>query len=58
MAKTPRMHYKAWTPADVRSLKKLARQGEALPKIAKKLERTTWAVRNRAASEGVSIRAS
>jgi hypothetical protein len=58
MAKSPRMHYKSWTPADVRSLKKLAKQGASVSQIAKELQRTTWAVRNRASSEGVSVRAS
>jgi hypothetical protein len=55
MAKAPSMHYKPWTPTDVRALKKLAKQGVTVSKIAKQLRRTPWAVRNRASSEGVSV---
>ncbi len=57
MAKAPSMHYKPWTPAEVRTLKKLARQKLGLIKIAKEMKRTTWSVRNRASSEGISLRA-
>lgn len=57
MAKAPAKHYKPWTAGEVRSLRKLARQKLGLPKIAKELKRTTWAVRNRASAEGISIRA-
>lgn len=57
MAKLPAMHYKAWTPTEVRTLKKLARQKLGLIKIAKEMKRTTWSVRNRASSEGISLRA-
>ncbi len=57
MAKAPSMHYKAWTPIEVRTLKKLARQKLGLIKIAKEMKRTTWSVRNRASSEGISLRA-
>ena len=56
MAKSPKMHYKAWSPSEVKTLKKLARQKLGLEKIAKELQRTTWAVRNRASSEGISLR--
>ena len=58
MAKSPSMHYKSWTLSEVRTLKKLARQKLGLVKIAKELKRTTWSVRNRASSEGISLRAS
>jgi Myb-like DNA-binding domain len=55
MAKSPAMHYKPWTPAEVRALKKLARQKLGLSKIAKEMKRTPWSVRNRAVSEGISL---
>jgi hypothetical protein len=57
MAKSPRMHYKSWTSAEVRSLKQLARRKLGVTRIAKQLHRTIWAVRNRASREGVSMRA-
>lgn len=57
MAKQPTMHYKAWTVAEVRTLKKLAKQKVGIDKIAKELKRTPWAIRNRASSEGISLRA-
>ncbi|MGE3141692.1 MAG: hypothetical protein AB7L65_00080 [Hyphomonadaceae bacterium] len=56
MAKQPAMHYKSWSPSEVRTLKKLAKQKLGLAKIAKELKRTTWSVRNRASSEGISLR--
>jgi hypothetical protein len=56
MAKSPKMHYRAWTPTEVRELKRLAKAKVGLTKIAKELQRTTWAVRNRASSEGISLR--
>ncbi|MBI1187042.1 MAG: hypothetical protein GC206_06880 [Alphaproteobacteria bacterium] len=56
MAKAPRMHYKPWTSTEIKSLRKLANQRLGLDKIAKELKRTTWAVRNRASSEGISLR--
>jgi hypothetical protein len=55
MPKAPTMHYKPWTTAEVRSLKALARQKLGLEKIAKKMKRTPWSVRNRAVSEGISL---
>jgi hypothetical protein len=55
--KPPAMHYKAWTPLEVRTMKKLARQKLGVAKIAKELKRTTWSVRNRAGKEGISISA-
>lgn len=57
MAKQPAMHYKAWTPAEVKALKKMAKQKVGIDKIAKELKRTPWSIRNRASSEGISLRA-
>jgi len=56
MAKAPRMHYKPWTADEVKSLRKLAKQKVGLAKIAREMKRTPWAVRNRASSEGISLR--
>ncbi|MGE3302418.1 MAG: SANT/Myb-like DNA-binding domain-containing protein [Hyphomonadaceae bacterium] len=56
MAKPPALHYKSWTPSEVRTLRKLAKQKLGLEKIAKEMQRTPWSVRNRASSEGISLR--
>ena len=56
MAKAPTQHYKAWTPAEVKTLKKLAKAKVGIDKIAKELKRTPWSIRNRASSEGISLR--
>lgn len=55
MAKTPTSHYKTWTPSEVRTLKKLARQKLGAEKIAKQLKRSPASVRNRAVGEGISL---
>jgi hypothetical protein len=57
MANPPTMHYASWTSADVKSLRKLARQKLGVSQIAKRLKRTIWAVRNRASREGIPMRA-
>ena len=44
-----------WTPAQVRTLKSLARQKKHVAKIAKALKRTEAATRQKALSLGVSL---
>ena len=46
---------RAWTTADVRTLKSLARRKTGAGKIAKKLKRTEGATRQKAFSLGVSL---
>jgi hypothetical protein len=46
---------RSWTPADVRTLKTLARKKTDAGKIAKKLKRTEGATRQKAFSLGVSL---
>jgi hypothetical protein len=46
---------RSWTPADVRTLKTLARKKTGASKIAKKLKRTEGATRQKAFSLGVSL---
>lgn len=57
MANAPMMHYKSWTPTQIRALRSLARQSLGVVRIAKRLKRTIWAVRNRASRERISVRA-
>ena len=47
--------WRSWTPADVRTLKSLARKKTGAGKIAKKLKRTEGATRQKAFSLGVSL---
>jgi hypothetical protein len=49
-------HYRAWTTAENRQLRELARNKSPIGKIALKLKRTPDAVRAQAAKEGVSLR--
>jgi hypothetical protein len=46
---------RAWTGADVRELKSLARQKKPAKKIAKTLKRTEGATRQKAFSMGLSL---
>ena len=46
---------RSWTPADVRTLKTLARKRTRAGKIAKTLKRTEGATRQKAFSLGVSL---
>jgi hypothetical protein len=46
---------RTWTPADVRTLKSLARKKTRAGKIAKTLKRTEGATRQKAFSLGVSL---
>lgn len=55
MARAPKMHNQPWTAADVKTLKRLTKQKLGLEKIAKQMNRSTWAVRNRAYTEGFSL---
>ncbi len=47
----------AWTLADIRLLRELARQGLTLGSIARRLRRSESAVRNKATMHGVSVQA-
>jgi hypothetical protein len=55
MARTPKMHRNPWTKAEVKTLQALCRQKLGLEKIAKKMNRSPWSVRNRAYAEGLSL---
>jgi hypothetical protein len=46
---------RTWTPADVRTLKSLARKKTRAGKIAKRLKRSEGATRQKAFSLGVSL---
>lgn len=55
MARSPSMHRKPWTKAEIRDLRRLSKQKAGLEKIAKHLKRTAWSVRNRAYAERISL---
>jgi hypothetical protein len=56
MAKTPKNHGKAWTPAQVKELKQLARENTPTRVIGIKVGRTEDSVRGKASSEGISLK--
>lgn len=56
MAKKPANSGKEWTGTDDKKLKKLAKQKLPLEDIAKKLQRTQAATRQRAAVKKVSLK--
>ena len=56
MPKTPKNHGKAWTPAQVKQLEKLASQNTPTRVIGLKLERTPAAVQQKASQEDVSLK--
>ena len=56
MAKYNRNAGKSWTPSEVSSLRKLARENTPTRVIGLKLGRTEDAVRKRASEEDVSLR--
>jgi len=49
------MHRSPWTKAEVKTLQTLCKQKLGLEKIAKKMNRSPWSVRNRAYAEGLSL---
>ena len=55
MAKAPKMHREPWTKSDLKSLRALCKQKLGLEEIAKRMKRSSWSVRNRAYSEGLSL---
>lgn len=55
MAGQPKMHRQPWTAADLKELRRLTKQKLGLEKIAKQMKRSTWSVRNRVYSEGLSL---
>lgn len=56
MAKPPAKHRQAWTPAEVKHLKELAKGNTPTRVIALKLERTPAAIQGKAGSEKVSLK--
>lgn len=56
MAKEPKNHGKAWTPADVKDLKQLAKENTPTRVVGLKLGRTEQSIRGKAQSEGVSLK--
>lgn len=55
MARTPTMHRKPWTPAEIKTMRRLSKEKAGLTKMAKALQRSPWSVRNRAYAEGISL---
>jgi hypothetical protein len=56
MAKTPKNNGKAWTPAEVKQLKQLAKENTPTRVMGLKLERTPVAVQAKASQEGISLK--
>jgi hypothetical protein len=56
MAKTPKNHGKAWTPANDKTLKELAKGNTPTGLIAYKMGRSEDAVRSRASEKSVSLK--
>jgi hypothetical protein len=56
MAKTPPNHGKAWKPADVQQLEKLADQNTPTRVIGLKMGRTEAAIRNQASEQDISLK--
>ncbi len=56
MAKPPKNHGKAWTPAEVKQLKELAKGNTPTRVIALKLDRTPAAIQGKAGAEKVSLK--
>jgi hypothetical protein len=56
MAKAPQNHGKAWTPSEVRQLKRLAAENTPTRVIGLKMGRTESAVSSRASEEGISLK--
>jgi hypothetical protein len=56
MAKSTRNSGNAWTPAEVKKLRNLARGNTPTRIIGLKLGRTASAVQSKASSEGISLR--
>lgn len=56
MAKTPSNHGKAWKPAEMKQLHKLARDNTPTRVIGLKLDRTPGAVQTKASEENISLK--
>ncbi len=56
MAKAPSNHGQAWTSADLKKLRQLAREATPTRVVAAKLGRTTASVAVKASSEGISFK--
>lgn len=58
MSKSTRNTGKAWTPAEVKQVKQLAKENTPTRVIGLKLGRTEDAIRSKASQEGVSLKPS
>lgn len=56
MAKKPTNSGKAWTPADVKQLRSLAKENTPTRVIGIKMQRTPAAVSNKASEENISLK--
>ena len=56
MSKSTRNTGKAWTPAEVKQVKQLAKENTPTPVIGLKLGRTPSAVQNKASEQGISLK--
>lgn len=56
MAKTPKNHGKAWTPADMKHLKTLVKENTPTRVIGLKMGRTEDAVYQKANDAGISLK--
>ena len=56
VAKEPKNHGKAWTPADLRALQTLARENTPTRVIGLKMGRTPDAVQQKASTAGISLK--
>jgi hypothetical protein len=56
MAKQPINHGKAWTPAQIKELKQLAKENTPTRVMGLKLGRTPDAVQGKASEEGISLK--
>ncbi len=56
MSKSTRNTGKAWTPAEVKQVKQLAKENTPTPVIGLKLGRTPGAVQNKASEQGISLK--
>jgi len=56
MAKLPKNHGKGWTPADIKQLKRLAKENTPTRVMGLKLDRTPEAVQQKASEQGLSLK--
>ncbi len=56
MAKKPQNHNKSWAPGDLKQLRQLAKENTPTRVIGIKLQRTPFAVQNKASQENISLK--